>query len=194
MLKHCISDYVPIGPRFSNLVLQALLVLLKKPPPQVSFCHQIFVTFQANCDFVTYTNFKRDFYNIFNNTGKNLFLKYQTDVNERSSFENFKEKRQSIPFCQFLEHADLTFKSNQQSYKSSKTKNQVDNNTIPMKIKITGIWVLSNFLTYKCLSVFRGRNSWLQERQVEKMFYVKWRWRLCFPRLFMCLTFLPVNI
>ena len=29
------SDYVPIGPRFSNLVLQALLVLLKKPPPKV---------------------------------------------------------------------------------------------------------------------------------------------------------------
>ena len=29
-------DYVPIGPRFSNLVLQALLVLLKKPPPKVS--------------------------------------------------------------------------------------------------------------------------------------------------------------
>ncbi|KAK7808448.1 hypothetical protein U0070_019705 [Myodes glareolus] len=29
-------DYVPIGPRFSNLVLQALLVLLKKAPPQVS--------------------------------------------------------------------------------------------------------------------------------------------------------------
>uniref|UniRef100_A0A2K6TLX5 Vesicle-fusing ATPase n=1 Tax=Saimiri boliviensis boliviensis TaxID=39432 RepID=A0A2K6TLX5_SAIBB len=28
------SDYVPIGPRFSNLVLQALLVLLKKAPPQ----------------------------------------------------------------------------------------------------------------------------------------------------------------
>uniref|UniRef100_A0A8C6WS61 Vesicle-fusing ATPase n=1 Tax=Neogobius melanostomus TaxID=47308 RepID=A0A8C6WS61_9GOBI len=27
-------DYVPIGPRFSNLVLQALLVLLKKPPPK----------------------------------------------------------------------------------------------------------------------------------------------------------------
>ncbi len=29
-------DYVPIGPRFSNLVLQALLVLLKKLPPPVS--------------------------------------------------------------------------------------------------------------------------------------------------------------
>lgn len=29
------ADYVPIGPRFSNLVLQALLVLLKKPPPKV---------------------------------------------------------------------------------------------------------------------------------------------------------------
>uniref|UniRef100_A0A8D3CEJ5 Vesicle-fusing ATPase n=1 Tax=Scophthalmus maximus TaxID=52904 RepID=A0A8D3CEJ5_SCOMX len=27
-------DYVPIGPRFSNPVLQALLVLLKKPPPK----------------------------------------------------------------------------------------------------------------------------------------------------------------
>ncbi|CAM4709870.1 unnamed protein product [Leuciscus chuanchicus] len=27
-------DFVPIGPRFSNLVLQALLVLLKKPPPR----------------------------------------------------------------------------------------------------------------------------------------------------------------
>lgn len=30
-----VSDYVPIGPRFSNLVLQALLVLLKKTPPKV---------------------------------------------------------------------------------------------------------------------------------------------------------------
>ena len=30
-------DYVPIGPRFSNLVLQALLVLLKKLPPPVRF-------------------------------------------------------------------------------------------------------------------------------------------------------------
>ena len=30
-----LPDYVPIGPRFSNLVLQALLVLLKKAPPQV---------------------------------------------------------------------------------------------------------------------------------------------------------------
>ncbi|KAG7237413.1 hypothetical protein INR49_032384 [Caranx melampygus] len=28
-------DYVPIGPRFSNLVLQALLVLLKKAPPKL---------------------------------------------------------------------------------------------------------------------------------------------------------------
>merc|ERR1712045_499287 len=28
-----IIDYVPIGPRFSNTVLQTLLVLLKKPPP-----------------------------------------------------------------------------------------------------------------------------------------------------------------
>ncbi|ELU11293.1 hypothetical protein CAPTEDRAFT_178991 [Capitella teleta] len=27
-------DYVAVGPRFSNLVLQALIVLLKKPPPQ----------------------------------------------------------------------------------------------------------------------------------------------------------------
>mmetsp|Transcript_17039 Transcript_17039/g.33309 ORF Transcript_17039/g.33309 Transcript_17039/m.33309 type:complete len:755 (-) Transcript_17039:58-2322(-) len=27
-------DYVPIGPRFSNLVLQALLVLINKPPPR----------------------------------------------------------------------------------------------------------------------------------------------------------------
>lgn len=32
-------DYVPIGPRFSNLVLQALLVLLKKAPPKVSARH-----------------------------------------------------------------------------------------------------------------------------------------------------------
>lgn len=30
------SEYVPIGPRFSNSVLQALLVLLKKLPPRVS--------------------------------------------------------------------------------------------------------------------------------------------------------------
>ena len=31
-----IIDYVNIGPRFSNLVLQALLVLLRKQPPTVS--------------------------------------------------------------------------------------------------------------------------------------------------------------
>jgi vesicle-fusing ATPase len=31
---HCFLDYVHIGPRFSNLVLQALLVLLKKKPPK----------------------------------------------------------------------------------------------------------------------------------------------------------------
>lgn len=30
-------DYVPIGPRFSNSVLQALLVLIKKSPPNVLF-------------------------------------------------------------------------------------------------------------------------------------------------------------
>ena len=30
-------DYGPIGPRYSNLTLQALLVLLKKLPPQVRF-------------------------------------------------------------------------------------------------------------------------------------------------------------
>uniref|UniRef100_A0A8C8JK62 Vesicle-fusing ATPase n=1 Tax=Oncorhynchus tshawytscha TaxID=74940 RepID=A0A8C8JK62_ONCTS len=34
VLVSLFSDYVPIGPRFSNLVLQALLVLLKKPPPK----------------------------------------------------------------------------------------------------------------------------------------------------------------
>ncbi|XP_016059413.1 PREDICTED: vesicle-fusing ATPase isoform X4 [Miniopterus natalensis] len=32
-------DYVPIGPRFSNLVLQALLVLLKKAPPQMNLSY-----------------------------------------------------------------------------------------------------------------------------------------------------------
>ena len=37
------TDYVPIGPRFSNLVLQALLVLLKKPPPPVSVFCAIFI-------------------------------------------------------------------------------------------------------------------------------------------------------
>jgi vesicle-fusing ATPase len=30
-------EYVPIGPRFSNVVLQTLIVLLKKTPPPVSF-------------------------------------------------------------------------------------------------------------------------------------------------------------
>uniref|UniRef100_A0A087YIU3 Vesicle-fusing ATPase n=1 Tax=Poecilia formosa TaxID=48698 RepID=A0A087YIU3_POEFO len=33
-IERLLADYVPIGPRFSNLVLQALLVLLKKPPPK----------------------------------------------------------------------------------------------------------------------------------------------------------------
>jgi vesicle-fusing ATPase len=31
-----IIDWVPIGPRFSNLVLQTLMVLLTKQPPNVS--------------------------------------------------------------------------------------------------------------------------------------------------------------
>lgn len=30
-------EYVPIGPRFSNVVLQTLIVLLKKVPPPVCF-------------------------------------------------------------------------------------------------------------------------------------------------------------
>lgn len=30
----CLIDYVPIGPRFSNVVLQALRVLLRKQPPK----------------------------------------------------------------------------------------------------------------------------------------------------------------
>jgi hypothetical protein len=35
-------DYVAIGPRFSNLVLQALKVLLKQLPPAVSIpCYQL---------------------------------------------------------------------------------------------------------------------------------------------------------
>ena len=32
----CFSEYVPIGPRFSNTILQALLVLFEKHPPMVS--------------------------------------------------------------------------------------------------------------------------------------------------------------
>lgn len=32
-------DWVPIGPRFSNGVLQALMVLLNKRPPKVGFPH-----------------------------------------------------------------------------------------------------------------------------------------------------------
>ena len=31
-------EFVPIGPRFSNALLQTLLVLLKKQPPQVPPC------------------------------------------------------------------------------------------------------------------------------------------------------------
>ena len=32
-----IIDWTPIGPRFANPVLQALIVLLKKQPPNVSY-------------------------------------------------------------------------------------------------------------------------------------------------------------
>lgn len=32
-LQNSFQDYVPIGPRFSNAVLQTLLVLLKRQPP-----------------------------------------------------------------------------------------------------------------------------------------------------------------
>lgn len=40
-------DYVPIGPRFSNLVLQALLVLLKKAPPKVRVHQKPIICFHA---------------------------------------------------------------------------------------------------------------------------------------------------
>jgi hypothetical protein len=33
LIHHDPADYVPIGPRFSNAVLQTLLVLLKRQPP-----------------------------------------------------------------------------------------------------------------------------------------------------------------
>lgn len=49
-------DYVPIGPRFSNLVLQALLVLLKKPPPKVrTHLHHAAVLLLSCCRQSTYT-------------------------------------------------------------------------------------------------------------------------------------------
>ena len=32
-----LMEYVPIGPRFSNAVLQTLLVLIKKLPPEVRY-------------------------------------------------------------------------------------------------------------------------------------------------------------
>lgn len=48
-------DYVPIGPRFSNLVLQALLVLLKKPPPKVrTHLHHAFALLLSCCHQSTY--------------------------------------------------------------------------------------------------------------------------------------------
>jgi vesicle-fusing ATPase len=37
-----IIDWVPIGPRFSNLVLQTLMVLLTKQPPNVCFSKRLF--------------------------------------------------------------------------------------------------------------------------------------------------------
>lgn len=43
------TDYVPIGPRFSNLVLQALLVLLKKIPPHVNSNAFIYGSFMCIC-------------------------------------------------------------------------------------------------------------------------------------------------
>jgi hypothetical protein len=48
-LIYCIfcTDYVAIGPRFSNLVLQALLVLLRKIPPVV-------VSLYSLCDTILY--------------------------------------------------------------------------------------------------------------------------------------------
>jgi hypothetical protein len=38
-----IIDWVPIGPRFSNAVLQALMVLLRKQPPHVSHASCLFL-------------------------------------------------------------------------------------------------------------------------------------------------------
>ena len=38
----CFIDWVPIGPRFSNAILQALLVLIKKKPPKVGFDYILF--------------------------------------------------------------------------------------------------------------------------------------------------------
>jgi vesicle-fusing ATPase len=44
-----IIEWVPIGPRFSNPVLQALMVLLTKQPPSVSYCSQASWNIQVNC-------------------------------------------------------------------------------------------------------------------------------------------------
>ncbi len=46
------TDYVPIGPRFSNLVLQALLVLLKKTPPHVNSDAFTYGSYMCICDSV----------------------------------------------------------------------------------------------------------------------------------------------
>jgi len=43
-----IIEWVPIGPRFSNPVLQALMVLLTKQPPSVSYCSQTLWILQSS--------------------------------------------------------------------------------------------------------------------------------------------------
>ena len=46
-------EYVPIGPRFSNVILQTLIVLLKKTPPPV----KLFIFFLSFCPVLALTAF-----------------------------------------------------------------------------------------------------------------------------------------
>lgn len=50
----CILDWVPIGPRFSNAVLQALQVLIKKKPPKV--CHESHFYISSRLNVCIYQN------------------------------------------------------------------------------------------------------------------------------------------
>lgn len=43
MQKHVLIEYVRVGPRFSNTVLQALMVLVKKLPPKSDGCKLLVV-------------------------------------------------------------------------------------------------------------------------------------------------------
>lgn len=113
-------DYGPIGPRYSNLVLQALMVLLKKEPPPgkkllvlcTTSCRQLLADMELLPTFTTVLHCPNltapeHLINVLQQLGGNQARSCFTDNEIRMIFEKIKGRRLSIGIKKLITYIDI---------------------------------------------------------------------------------------